>query len=74
MRFVIDAAWHRLAEDLSVTPTLTRFANRHIAIHPDHQVRPADWAAITEHASGVHAATIEHARQSRRGLELELGL
>jgi hypothetical protein len=69
-----DATWHRLVENLSVTPTLARIADRRNAIQPDHQLRPTDWAPITEHAAVIHAATIEHARPAHRGLELELGL
>ena len=61
--------------DLSVTPTLTRIADRHIAIQPDQQLRPTDWAPITEHAPAIHATTIEHARPApQHGLRLELGL
>jgi hypothetical protein len=69
-----DATWHRLVDNLSVTPTLAHIADRRIAIQPHHQLRPTDWAPITEHASVIHAATIEHARPAHRGLELELGL
>jgi hypothetical protein len=69
-----DETWNWLVDDLSVTPTLARIADRHIGIQSHHQLRLTDWAPITEHASGIHAATIEHARPSHRGLELELSL
>jgi hypothetical protein len=70
-----DSTWQALVHDLSATSTLTRIADRHIAIHPHQQLRPADWAHITEQASAIHATAIEHARPAtRHGLKLELGL
>ena len=69
-----DTLWQRLVDDLSITPTLVRIADRHIAIQ-HHQLRPTDWAPITQHAAAIHTATIEHARPAgQRGLEIELGL
>jgi hypothetical protein len=70
-----DTMWQRLVNDLNVTPTLARIADRHIAIQPHHEVRATDWAPITQHAEAIHAATIEHARPAQQhGPELELGL
>ena len=70
-----DTMWQRLVNDLSITPTLARIADRHIAIQPHHEVRATDWAPITQHAEAIHAATIEHARPTpRQGLEIDLGL
>ena len=70
-----DATWQRLVNDLSVTPTLARIADRHIAIRPHHEVTAADWAPIARHAAAMHAAAIEHARPALQlGLEIELGL
>ncbi len=70
-----DSSWQELVHDLSVTPTLTRIAGRHIAIQPHQQLRPADWAPLKEHASAIHAMTIEHTRPApQHGLKLDLGL
>ena len=69
-----DAMWQQLIDDLSITPTLARIAERHIAIRPHHQLSATDWAPITQHAEAIHAATIEHARPApHHGLELDLG-
>ena len=70
-----DATWQRLVDDLSVTPTLARIADRHIAIQHHHEITAPDWAPITQHAAAIHAAAIEHAQPApQRGLEIELGL
>jgi hypothetical protein len=70
-----EAAWHSLINDLSATPTLARVADRHIANQARHRLGPADWATITEHATTIHAATIEHARPvTQHGHEIEFGL
>jgi hypothetical protein len=70
-----DTMWQRLVDDLSVTPTLARIADRHIAIQHHQQVTAAGWAPIAQHAAAVHAATIEHARMvPQHGPEPDLGL
>ena len=70
-----DTMWQGLVNDLSVTPTLARIADSHIAILHHHEVRPTDWAPITQQATAMHAATIEHGRPApQRGFEIELGL
>lgn len=67
--------WQRLVDDLNVTPTLARIADRHIAIQHPHELTATDWASITQHAAAMHAATIEQARPApQHGPELELGL
>jgi hypothetical protein len=67
--------WQRLVNDLSITPTLTRIADRHIAIQRHHEVTATDWAPITQHATAIHAATIEHAQPAaQHDLEVDLGL
>ena len=71
----VDATWQRLVDDLSITPTLARIADHHIAIQHHHELTPPDWAPITQHAATIHAATIEHTRPApHHGLELDLGL
>lgn len=53
-----DNTWRSLVNDLRDTPDLARTADRHIAIPHDRQVRPTDWAAITEHATAtLHGTT-----------------
>ena len=70
-----DDAWQRLINDLTITPTLARIADRHIAIRHHHEVTANDWAPIAQHAAAMHAATIEHARPAlQHGPELDLGL
>ena len=55
-----DNAWRRLTDDLHHTPALAHIADRHIRI-PGHELRPTDWAPITQHAS-AYTASVEQAR------------
>ncbi len=69
-----DATWQQLIDDLSITPTLTHIADRHIAIQ-HRQVRPTDWVPITQHAAAIQATAIEHVQPApQHGAELGIGL
>ncbi len=71
-----DAGWMRLVNDLSITATLTRLADRYIAIKPHDEVRAAHWAPIAERVTAMHVAAIEHVAQltPRHEFGIELGL
>jgi len=68
-----DGAWRRLVNDVSITPTLANIADRHIAIQPKHRLHSSDWRHVTEQATAIHTASIQHAPPRRRGPEIELG-
>ena len=69
-----DSSWSTLVHELSDTPELAHFAERHIPVHASSVEQRDTWRQITEHATALRTATMEHSRHIPRPPDLGLGL
>lgn len=68
------SSWSTLVYELSDTPALAHFAERHIPVHASSVEQRDTRRQITQHATELRTATLERSRHIPQPPDLGLGL